>query len=294
MVAGEWSNAITTAEAACRRLTDPPHPALGLAYYQEAELHRLVGDDDRAASGYRQASRHGHDPMPGLALLELARGDPHAAATAIRRALRESTSPTMLMAGVDILVSAGDLDGARVAADDLATIAATSSSSALRAMSREASGAVLVAENDAEAGLAELRTAAVAWKTLRMPYEAARTASLLGVACAALGDHTAAALELDTARAIFTELGAKFDLDRLSELDARSPAPDDASLSVREREVLEHLAAGETNRQIAAALYISRHTVGRHVESIFAKLGVNTRAAATARAYEHGFVTKPR
>ena len=64
-----------TIEAACRRLADPPHPALGLAYYQAAELHRLTGAFDDADAEYRQANRHGYPPMPGLALLELARGD---------------------------------------------------------------------------------------------------------------------------------------------------------------------------------------------------------------------------
>jgi DNA-binding NarL/FixJ family response regulator len=56
---------------------------------------------------------------------------------------------------------------------------------------------------------------------------------------------------------------------------------------VREREVLAHIATGKTNRQIAADLTISEHTVGRHVENIFTKLGVTNRAAATAYAYEH-------
>ena len=58
-------------------------------------------------------------------------------------------------------------------------------------------------------------------------------------------------------------------------------------LSTRELEVLGHVASGQTNREIAAALTISRHTVGRHLENIFTKLGVSGRAAATAYAYEH-------
>ena len=84
--AGDWPDAITTAEAACRRLTDPPHPALGLAHYQEGELHRLVGAFEQAELDYRRASRHGYDPLPGLALLQLARGDGATAAAAIQRA----------------------------------------------------------------------------------------------------------------------------------------------------------------------------------------------------------------
>ena len=86
-IAGDWPTATTTAQAACLRLADPPHPALGLAHYQEAELHRLVGELDRADAAYRLASRFGHHPMPGLALLEVARGDMGAAVASIRRAL---------------------------------------------------------------------------------------------------------------------------------------------------------------------------------------------------------------
>jgi ATP/maltotriose-dependent transcriptional regulator MalT len=70
-------------------------------------------------------------------------------------------------------------------------------------------------------------------------------------------------------------------LGETPELDRRR------GLSRRELEVLGHVASGETNREIAAALTISQHTVGRHLENIFSKLGVSSRAAATAHAYEH-------
>ena len=66
--------------------------------------------------------------------------------------------------------------------------------------------------------------------------------------------------------------------------DATDVAP---TLSAREREVLTHVAAGKTNKEIATVLLISEHTVGRHLENIFAKLGVTSRAAAIAYAYEH-------
>ena len=71
-----------------------------------------------------------------------------------------------------------------------------------------------------------------------------------------------------------------------------APADRGASLSAREREVLAELAAGKTNREIAETLVISQHTVGRHVESIFSKLSVSSRAAATAYAYEHGLLSR--
>jgi DNA-binding NarL/FixJ family response regulator len=45
-----------------------------------------------------------------------------------------------------------------------------------------------------------------------------------------------------------------------------------------------------TNREVASTLHLSPHTVGRHVQNVFAKLGVTSRAAATAHAYEHGIL----
>jgi DNA-binding CsgD family transcriptional regulator len=128
-----------------------------------------------------------------------------------------------------------------------------------------------------------------------MPYEAARTSVLLALGCIALSDHPSAERELANARVAFEGLGAHPDLERLQSLRARagvdldtSSAPtDDSGLSPRELEVLAHVARGETNAEIAVALTISPHTVGRHLENIFAKVGVSGRAAATAFAYEH-------
>jgi DNA-binding NarL/FixJ family response regulator len=297
--AGDWAEAIMTVEAACQRLTDPPHPALGLAYYQEAELHRLVGAFDDAKVEYRQANRSGYQPMPGLALLELARGDADAAAATIRRALSETVGrlerPELLAAAVDILRAIGDLAGARTAADELAEIATGSTSELLHAMAAHATGTVLLTEGNPSLALTYLRAGAAAWQHLHMPYERARTSVLLGLSCAALGDRTSAALEFDAAHDTFSELGARPDLQRLRSFTAGLGVPTelhgrtnvDPSLSVREREVLAQVAAGKTNREIATQLVISQHTVGRHLENIFTKLGVTSRAAATAYAYEH-------
>jgi DNA-binding CsgD family transcriptional regulator/tetratricopeptide (TPR) repeat protein len=297
--AGDWPVAVTTIEAASDRLSDPPHPALGLAHYQQAELHRLVGSFDDAAVGYRRASASGHETMPGLALLALAQGDVDGAAVGIRRALQETILRprrlSLLAAAVDVFRDANDLAAARAAADELAEISTDSSSEVLQAMADLATGAVTLSEGDPAAALAVLRDARTAWARLQMPYEAARTSVLLGLGCVSLGDRTSADLEFENARLAFERLGARPDLERLRSLRTRSgtstvPASGHdgpADLSGRELEVLAHVAQGETNRQIAAALTISQHTVGRHLENIFAKLGVSGRAAATAYAYEH-------
>ena len=291
---GDWPGAVASAQSACRRLTDPPHPALGLARYQEGELHRLYGDFEHAERDYREASRHGCDPMPGLALLQLSRGDGAGAAAMIDRALREPgfgrSRPALLVAAVETFSATGDLAAARAAADELAAIAAGSSSQVLEAMAAQAVGSVQIAAGDVAAALVELRIAARTWQSLHMPYDSARATALLGLACAALGDQTGAEVEFDSASDIFAKLGATPDLERVCVLSAGLADHAESALSAREREVLAHLAAGRTNRQIAAQLVVSPHTVARHVEHIYAKLGVTNRAAATAYAYEHHLV----
>ena len=125
---GSWADAAAEAELACQRLADPFHPALGLAHYQRGELHRLRGELDAAADAYREASRYGHDPVPGFALLRLAEGDVDGAVRAARRMLDEhGTGPArsgLLAAAVEVRLAAGDTAGARELADELASLAA--------------------------------------------------------------------------------------------------------------------------------------------------------------------------
>ena len=169
-------------------------------------------------------------------------------------------------------------------------MASASTSLVLGAMAAHATGSVLIIDGEPAAALQHLRSAAHSWRTLQMPYEAARTSVAIGRACAELSDHTGAALEFGNAREAFLILGAEPDVDRLNALTGRPRSTDD--LSERERDVLTHVAAGQTNKEIAEALRISPHTVRRHVEHIFAKLGVTSRAAATAHAYEHGLLAR--
>jgi DNA-binding NarL/FixJ family response regulator len=134
--------------------------------------------------------------------------------------------------------------------------------------------------------LAVLRPAWTTWRDLEAPYEAARVRLALGLACRQLGDEDGATLEIQSAADAFRALGAESDLARTEQLLA--PPRPDGLLSGRELEVLSVLATGMTNREIAGKLVISEKTVARHVANIFVKLGVSSRSAATAYAYENG------
>jgi DNA-binding NarL/FixJ family response regulator len=97
-------------------------------------------------------------------------------------------------------------------------------------------------------------------------------------------------MELDAARWAFQELGATPDVASVESLSRKGSAEAASGLTAREVEVLRLVAAGKTNRAIATDLFLSEKTVARHVSNIFGKLGLSTRAAATAHAYEHGLV----
>ena len=160
----------------------------------------------------------------------------------------------------------------------------------LAAMVAHARGSVELADGDARSALISLREALDGWQALDAPYEVARTRVLVGAACRALGDADAFALELEGALEAFRNLGALPDVARVEELVGGSAPGDGHGLSARELEVLRLVAAGKSNREIASTLVISEHTVARHVQNIFAKLGVSSRASATAFAFEHELV----
>jgi DNA-binding CsgD family transcriptional regulator len=292
---GAWRDAMDEAERASQRfLKGPDHPAAGAAFYQQGELHRLRGEFAKAEDAYRQASRWGRMPQPGLSRLRLAQGQVDAAQAAIRRAVDEAsdrvTRSNLLAAHVEIMLATGDIHAARAAADELSTIAADLDAQLLGAMAAHAQGAVLLAEGDPPAALAALRRAWTAWQELEAPYEAARVRVLLGLACRELGDHEGAELELDAAREGFQQLGAAPDLARIQALSPKAVPKAAGGLTAREVQLLRLVAAGMTNRAIAVELVLSKRTVDRHVSNIFTKLGVSSRAAATAYAYEHQLI----
>jgi DNA-binding CsgD family transcriptional regulator len=292
---GAWRDALEEARRATERFArGADQPAAAAAFYQQGEIHRLLGEFAAAEDAYRDASRRGLEPQPGLALLRLAQGNNDAAAAAIRRVMGETSDPLerarLLPAYIEIMLAAGDAEEARASCLELGEIAEGYASGVLGAMASGARGAVELAEGDARSALVALRHAGQVWQELEAPYEAARVRVLVGLACDALGDHETAALELVTARVAFEQLGAAVDLARVVSLALRAAPPDTHGLAPRELQVLRLVVAGKTNKAIAAELVVSERTVDRHVSNIFTKLGVSSRAAATAFAYQHQLV----
>lgn len=288
---GEWEDAVAEAHRAVARLSVPPQPAIGMAYYQLAELHRLRGEFAEAEQAYQRAVEKGHSPQPGLALLRMTQGRHDAATGALQRLLSESPNKParaqLLSAFVDVLLAAGKPIEARDAVDELVLLAReVLGTRLLKGRASYASGSVLLAEGAVARACAEFQGAQAIWTELDAPYEAARTHVLLGHACRTLGDVDTAEFEFAAARSIFTRLGARPDLDRMRALTS----PHTPILSRRESEVLQLVAAGRTNREIAATLFLSEKTVERHLSGVFTKLGVPNRAAATAYAIQHGMV----
>ena len=288
---GEFSDALQEARRAAERCLRGENPgAAGEAWYRQGEIHRLRGHFGAAEAAYREASRLGHEPQPGLALLRLAQGEPHVAASTIRRVVAETQQPGeragILPAYIEIMLAVDDIEAARGACRELESIAGGQESGALGALAAQARGAVELATGDAFSALASLRHAREVWQELKAPYEAARVRELAGRACRVLEDEDTAKLELEASRAAYSELGASPDVARLRSRGA-GPRGDAHELTDRELEVLRHLAAGDTNKAIASELVLSERTVDRHVSNIFAKLGVSSRTAATAYAYEH-------
>ena len=291
---GRWSDAVVEVGRAYDWLSrPPPEPAVGEAYYHRAELHRLQGEFAAAEVDYREGSRWGRKPDPGQALLRLAQGDRAAAAATIRRALDEAdqTQRPQLFEAVALIELANDrVDAARAAATALSDLVADGPRMPLlEAIASRTDGFVRLAEGDVKGALSVLRRASDQWRTLDAPYEVARVRLAIGQACRALGDEDAATLEFEAAREVFVELGATPDARAVDAL-VGMPPPTPGGLSRREVEVLEHLARGNSNRDIAAVLGISERTVDRHVSNIYTKLDVSSRAAATAFAYEHDMI----
>ena len=249
-----------------------------------------TGDLAGADAAFGRAQELGADPQPGLALLRLAQGKVEAARSALELALAEEHQPPrrarLLAAEVEAAIADHDLVAAVAAVEELDGTAAGAATPAFEAAAATAEGSLRLAQGDARSAVGPLRHAATLWQEQRLPYETARTRALWGRALAACGDEAGARSAYRAAAEALERLGA---VPEAQAVRRRMPGPEalPAGLTPREAEVLRLVASGKTNRDIAVELVISEHTVGRHLQNLFAKLGVSSRAAATAYAYEH-------
>jgi ATP/maltotriose-dependent transcriptional regulator MalT len=160
----------------------------------------------------------------------------------------------------------------------------------LQALAGQATGSLQLSRDQPAEALAPLRGALDCWLDLDAPFDAARVRVLIGLACRQIGDEDSAAFELDAARETFSRLGAKPELERVDALIGSASTTAPGGLTEREIEVLRLVAGGASNRAIAEQLVVSEHTVRRHLQNIFAKLGVSSRSGATAFAYQHALI----
>jgi ATP/maltotriose-dependent transcriptional regulator MalT len=289
---GDWLGAEAEARRACSELDDMYVANAAAAHAGVGEICRRRGDLDAAEEAFARAEALDARPAAGLALLRLAQGRAAAASVVISAAIDE-TSWNRLARGwllpveVQVAVALGDLDRARRAAAELTETARLFESPVLGAAAATATGRVELAAGEPRAG-GSLRAAVRGWVELDAPYEVATSRVLLARACRAAGDEEGAEASLAAAAAAFARLGATLDVREVEALRAAAgPGTLPCGLTAREAEVLRLVATGLTNKQIGAELSLSSKTITRHLSNIFAKIGVSSRAAATAFAFEH-------
>jgi ATP/maltotriose-dependent transcriptional regulator MalT len=284
-IEGGWEAAEHAIEQGGAELVGRNNWVAGEAFYQVGEIRRLRGDSSGAQEAYARARDLGTDPQPGESLLQHAAGKSDAAWAGLCAAMagRDRLACARLLgSGVEIALALGHRDEAERLCGQLEETAAVFATAGFRAWAGQARAAVLIAGSRHADALPVLQASAHEYRGLHARYELARVYEQFAQAHRGLGQPNVAAANSATALAIYRELGALPDIQRLD--GGRLPG----GLTEREADVLALTAGGASNKDTAAALFISQKTVGRHLANIFAKIGVSSRTAAAAWAHEHG------
>jgi len=304
---GGWLEAEQELSAASEELAASRPAMTGDALVRLAELRRRQGRLVDAGDLLEQAGGQGL-ALLGRAELAFDHNDLRGAAEQSARYLRHVPVPnrTERAAGLDLSVRAltglADWDGAKTALAELSSIATLVATAPLRAAASFAAGYVALGEGEPDAARQHLEDAVDLFLQSGAPFEVARARTELARALAALERIDAAAEEFRKAIALFAELKASHEEARAQRLLDALPTPpagkgetspaaaETCGLTRREIEVLRLVAAGLSNQMLAERLFVSEHTVHRHVANIMSKLSVSTRAAAVAQAARFGLL----
>jgi ATP/maltotriose-dependent transcriptional regulator MalT len=294
-------SAATDELAACR----PAMTGEGLA--RLGELRRRQGKLDEATTFFERAGTH---PMASLgrAMLAFDREDLKAASEQADRYLRKLPlqNRTERAAGLELLIRAQTELGNRVdalkALEELRDIAARAQTDPLRASASLSAGIVAARAGDAESARRHFEDAVDLFQKGGAPFETARARVELARVLGALGRADAAAEEVRRAIDEFAQLHAELELARARTVLANLSSPvappaaqvqgreERGGLTVRELEVLKLVSIGLSNNAIAERLFISEHTVHRHVANALTKLNVSSRSAAVAQVARLGIL----
>ena len=293
---GRWSDAEALLEAAVEDFSSSrpawvSGPLVGLA-----ELRRRQGRREDAVALLEQAGQSRGEQLC-RARIALDSGEPSRAAGVVERVLRQTAVERrldrvpMLELLVQARVALGDVDGARTALVELRAVCVAIGTPLLQASADLLDGMVRAAEGDHERARPFIEDAIDRFAECGAPYECATARVELATSLYALGRDEAAAHEVSLAVERLLELGAPSQVERARSLVGLDAAP--PTLTPREREVLALVADGLTDRQVAARLVVSEHTVHRHVTNILRKLDQPSRTAAAAHAVRAGLLDTP-
>lgn len=296
---GAWAEAEAELVAMTRELAAFAPAALSEAAVRLAELRRRQGRTDEAIALLAGVEMH---PVALLcrAAIDLETGDPAAAVSGVERTFRLLPAEDLVdrSGGLEILVRAhaarGEHAKAGAALEELAAVAEATGTDGLRGAAAEAAGALAAAGGEDEAARRSFESALDRYERAGARFESARVRRQLATVLRSLGQVDAAEREARAALGVFERLGARLEAGRALEL-LRSLAPGCgkspaaiAGLSGREAEVLHLVSEGLSNAAIAERLFLSEHTVKRHVANILTKLKLPSRTAAAAHAVRQG------
>lgn len=303
MLQGEWSKAESELEAAADELRAHRPASISAAIIRLAELRRRQGRLAEASELFEQAPHH-RLSLIGRGEIALERGWYDEARTLASQYLRRFPRQTLSerIAGLDLAVrveaGAGTPDAAAALLRELREACEEIATEPMRAVAHAAEGAIARAQDDRERARICLEDAADMFERSGIPYEGALARRALAEVLDTLGHDAEAQRQAERARAVLAGLGAADQEPAEQGPAERKPAqteaipatPDASPLSRREVEVLRLVALGRSDRQIADELYLSRHTIHRHVSNILTKLDVPSRAAAVALASGRGIL----